>query len=105
MAMEERKQKRFVDAKTVWSVRTRAAMVRFGAVGKLMRRASRENQVVAAGPKTAGGREGGVSLWGAEGNGGGVVEGGLYRRRRGPFGLCVRNCACRAPLSRLLAGP
>ena len=62
MAMEERKQKRFVDAKTVWSVRTRAAMVRFGAVGKLMRRASRENQVVAAGPKTAGGREGGVSL-------------------------------------------
>lgn len=51
--MDERKQKRFVDAKTVWSVTTRAAMVRLGEAGKLMRRARRENQVVAAGPKTA----------------------------------------------------
>ena len=51
--MDERKQKRFVEAKTVWSVRTRAAMVRLGEAGKLMRRARRENQVVAAGPKTA----------------------------------------------------
>lgn len=51
--MDERKQNRFVDAKTLWSVRTRAAMVRFGRVGKLIRRARKENQVVAAGPKTA----------------------------------------------------
>ena len=52
-AMEDKKQKRLVEAKTVWSVRTRAPMVRFGEAGKLIRRARRENQVVAAGPKTA----------------------------------------------------
>ena len=51
--MDERKQKRLVEAKTDWSVRTRAAMVRLGEEGKLMRRARKENQVVAAGPKTA----------------------------------------------------
>lgn len=63
--MDERKQKRFVEAKTVWSVRTRAAMVRLGDVGKLMRRERKENQVVAAGPKTAvlGGRRGGFVSW------------------------------------------
>ena len=54
IAIEDRKQNRFVDAKTVWSVRTRAAMVRFGEAVKLIRRERKANQVVAAGPKTAG---------------------------------------------------
>lgn len=56
MAIDDRKQKRLLDAKTVWSVSTRAPIVRLGRVGKLIRRARKENQVVAAGPKTAVGR-------------------------------------------------
>lgn len=55
MAIEDRKQNRFVDAKTVWSVSTRAPMVRLGRAGKFIRRARKENQVVAAGPKIAAG--------------------------------------------------
>ena len=47
-----RKQNRFVDAKTLWSVRTRAAIVRLGLLGKLILRARKLNHVVAAGPKT-----------------------------------------------------
>lgn len=47
-----RKTKRFVDAKTVWSVRTRAAMVVFGFLRTILFWRIL-NQVVAAGPKTA----------------------------------------------------
>lgn len=53
MAILLRKQPRFREAKTVWSVRTRAAIVRLGREGKLIRRARKANQVVAAGPKMA----------------------------------------------------
>lgn len=104
--MDERKQKRFVEAKTVWSVRTRAAMVRLGDVGKLMRRERKENQVVAAGPKTT---VFGVLVVGREGKRewerGQGVGGEVYRRRRGPFGLCGQSCAWRGRLSQRLAGP
>lgn len=48
-----RKHPRLAEAKTVWSVSTRAAIVRLGREGKLMRRARKANQVVAAGPNTA----------------------------------------------------
>ena len=51
MAILLKKQNMFVVAKTLWSVRTRAAMVRLGRLGILMRRAKKANQVVAAGPK------------------------------------------------------
>ena len=48
-----RKHPRLAEAKTVWSVRTRAAIVRFGLEGKFIRRARNANQVVAAGPNIA----------------------------------------------------
>lgn len=51
--MDERKHSRFVDAKTVWSMPTFAAISRRGLVGNFMRRWRNENQIVAAGPKTA----------------------------------------------------
>ena len=71
-----------MEAKTVWSVRTRAAMVRLGRAGMLMRRARKANQVVATGPKMAGG-EGRVVLVGWWRGGEGGREGGEGRSRRG----------------------
>lgn len=53
MAMEERKQKRFVDAKKSWSRPTRAAISRF-LFGRTTRFWRNLNQVVAAGPNIAG---------------------------------------------------
>lgn len=47
-----RNTNRFVEAKTHWSVRTRAAMVALGE-RKLILRWRNANQVVAAGPKMA----------------------------------------------------
>lgn len=48
-----RNMKRFVGAKTNWSVRTRAAMVRFGRPAMVMERERKRNQIVAAGPNIA----------------------------------------------------
>ena len=52
-------------------------MVRFGRVGKLIRRARKENQVVAAGPKITVGvlAEGGLGEGGGRGWGTAAVEG------------------------------
>lgn len=55
MAMLLRKTKRFVDAKTTWSVRTRAAIVVLGFLSTILC-CRNLNQVVATGPKTAEGR-------------------------------------------------
>lgn len=50
IAMDDRKTKRFVDAKTIWSVATRAAISRF-LFGRTILVWRNLNQVVAAGPK------------------------------------------------------
>ena len=52
IAMEERKQKRFVGVKRSWSRATRAPMVVY-LPGSVTRRWRKANQVVAAGPKIA----------------------------------------------------
>jgi hypothetical protein len=53
IAMEERKQHRFVGVKTSWSKATRAPIVVY-LLERVTRRWRKANQVVAAGPKTAG---------------------------------------------------